>query len=42
MQNTITEMMNVLARLISSFDTAEERISELKARSREITQIKTE
>lgn len=37
-----TEMMNAFVKLISRFDIAEERISELKARSREIAQIETE
>lgn len=35
-------MMNAFVRLISRYDIAEERISELKARTREITQIEKE
>lgn len=35
-------MKNAFVRLISGFDTAEERISELQARSIEITQIETQ
>lgn len=38
----MTEMKNALFRLISGFDTAEERISALKVRSIEITQIETQ
>lgn len=35
-------MKRAFVRLISGFDTAEERIIKLKARSIEITQIKTQ
>lgn len=42
MQYPVTEVKNAFVRLISRFDTAEERISELKARSIESTQTETQ